>query len=432
VGLDEYNRKRNFAITSEPPGKPAARDGHDDRPGAEPRSFVIQKHAASRLHYDFRLELSGVLKSWSVPKGPSLDPTVKRLAMEVEDHPIEYATFEGIIPKGQYGGGTVLLWDRGVWAPVGNPHKALADGNLKFVLQGEKLEGAWALVKLKGRPRRDAPDVGERGWLLIKERDPAARPEREVIITDARPESVATRRTLDQIAADKSQVWHSDRARADAAGIEGARPGALPAHVAPQAASLRRAVPEGDGWLHEVELEGERILCRAEGGRTQLLDAGGQDWTARAPEVAGAANLLPAGSLLVDGTLAALLPDGSTRGTHLAEALRGEGPGKLTYFAFDVLHLDGQDLTGVALERRKDLLRGLVARVAERGPLRYADHIVGGGAAFLDAACALGAPGVVSKQRDASYRPGPARSTSWLIVRCGAAAAPPPTRRARR
>src|SRR5215467_5422898 len=190
MGLDEYNRKRDFKITSEPAGKPVRKRARERE-----RIFVIQKHAASRLHYDFRLELEGVLKSWSVPKGPSLDPKVKRLAMQTEDHPVEYAAFEGIIPAGEYGGGTVLLWDTGTWEPQGNPHQEFAAGNLKFILKGEKLTGKWALIKIGGRgPGRARGRGDERAWLLIKERDEVARPEAEVDITATRPESVTTKR----------------------------------------------------------------------------------------------------------------------------------------------------------------------------------------------------------------------------------------------
>jgi len=433
MGLDEYNRKRDFKVTSEPPGQMGAK-----RREGEPRTYVIQKHAASRLHYDFRLELGGVLKSWSVPKGPSLDPAVKRLAVEVEDHPMEYGGFEGIIPKGQYGGGTVLLWDRGVWAPQGDAEKDLRKGELKFVLQGEKLSGGFALIKLKGKPNRRPgssaqayPD--DRGWLLIKEKDPGARPEAEVDITAARPESVVTQRTLEEIAADRSYVWHSNRERLDAAAVEGARAASLPESITPQSAHLVLAVPDGEEWLHEIEIEGERIICRGEKGRMRLLDRAGEDWTKRAPAIAGAANLLPATSLIVDGVLAALLPDGTTRRAVLDEALRGRGPGKLAYFAFDLLFFDGHDLSGVALERRKQLLKALLARVAEPGPLRFTDHVAGNGAAFFEGACRLGAPGVVSKRRDAviavdakknkssargKAKKAPAKDTLWRVVRC--------------
>jgi bifunctional non-homologous end joining protein LigD len=430
VGLDEYNRKRDFKVTSEPAGKIGAK-----RRQGEPLTYVIQKHAASRLHYDFRLELDGVLKSWSVPKGPSLDPRVKRLAVEVEDHPMEYGGFEGIIPKGQYGGGTVLLWDRGVWAPQGDAQKDLRKGELKFVLEGEKLSGGFALIKLKGKPNRRPrssaqayPD--DRGWLLIKEKDPGARPEADLDITAARPESVATQRSMEEIAADRSYVWHSNRERLDAAAVEGARAASLPETVTPEVARRARAVPDGGDWLHEIEIEGERIICRGEKGRMRLSDGAGKDWTKRAPAIAGAANLLPATSLIVDGMLAALMPDGTTRRAALDEALHGKGAAKLTYFAFDLLFFDGHDLSGVPLEKRKALLQALLARVAEPGPLRFADHVAGNGAAFFDGACRLGAPGVVSKRRDSVVavaakkkapkgKKAPAKDAAWRVVRCG-------------
>ncbi|HTA18437.1 MAG TPA: DNA polymerase ligase N-terminal domain-containing protein, partial [Polyangia bacterium] len=226
MALDEYNRKRDFGLTREPAG--------EVKRTTSGNLFVIQKHAASRLHYDFRLELDGVLLSWSVPKGPSLDPAQKRLAVQVEDHPLDYATFEGIIPKGQYGGGTVLLWDRGTWEPQeGDARTALAKGNLKFLLKGEKLHGRYALVKIKDR--RASRDEG-RSWLLIKERDAEARPEAELDITAARAESVATQRTMEQIAADPTHVWHSNRAQVALDDVPGTRVAKAPA--APRPAKL--------------------------------------------------------------------------------------------------------------------------------------------------------------------------------------------------
>ncbi len=239
---------------------------------------------------------------------------------------------------------------------------------------------------------------------------------------------------MEEIAADRSYVWHSNRERLDAAAVEGARAASLPATVTPEVAHVARAVPDGDEWLHEIEIEGERIICRGEKGRMRLLDTAGDDWTKRAPAIAGAANLLPATSLIVDGMLAALMPDGTTRRAALDEALRGKGPAKLTYFAFDLLFFDGHDLSGVPLEKRKELLKALLARVAEPGPLRFADHVAGNGAAFFQGACRLGAPGVVSKRRDsrrsrcarrrrrrrasAAKRRRRPRTRPWRVVRC--------------
>ncbi len=318
--------------------------------------FVIQKHAASRLHYDFRLELEGTLKSWAVPKGPSLDPADKRLAMHVEDHPVEYATFEGIIPKGEYGGGTVLLWDRGTWRPEGDPHKEYRAGNLKFSLEGDKLRGSWALVRIKGG--RDARDDG-RSWLLIKHGDAEARPAKAFSVVDARPESVATGRTLDEIAAASDRVWHSNRfdgaseaptatkaravaggrasatrsaaapardgkaVAAMAAGLPGARPAPLPKFVAPQLATLVGAAPTGEQWLHELKFDGYRILARLDEGRVQLLSRNERDWTDHFPAVASAAARLPARRALLDGEVAMLLPDGTTSFQALQNAVSG-------------------------------------------------------------------------------------------------------------
>src|SRR5262245_9217605 len=230
MGLTAYNRTRNFGTTSEPACDARAKPRAD---GA--LAFVIQKHAATRLHYDFRLELNGVLLSWSVPKGPSLSTKEKRLAVHVEDHPLAYGDFEGIIPKGQYGGGTVLLWDHGTWEPQEDPAAGYAKGNLKFILKGEKLQGGFALIRLGGRRAREE---GEKAWLLIKERDGHARdgaPE----LTETRPESVTTGRTLEEIAADKSRVWHSKPSHVDLAGVPGARVAPLPARPKPPRAVAR-------------------------------------------------------------------------------------------------------------------------------------------------------------------------------------------------
>jgi bifunctional non-homologous end joining protein LigD len=418
MGLGEYNRKRNFTLTREPPGEEAAPQAGPSGSTARARQFVIQKHAATRLHYDFRLELEGVLKSWSVPKGPSLDPKVKRLAMQTEDHPMAYADFEGIIPKGQYGGGTVLLWDRGTWEPLeGDPHKEFAAGNLKFRLKGTKLQGGFALIRLKPRGPRRGEDDG-RSWLLIKERDAEVRDETAGIITDDRPESVATQRSLEEVADDRSHVWHSNRAQVDLTGVLGAKPGPLPAKLFPPRPASRKAPPGGDGWLHEMAIPGERLLARGDGGDVRLLGPTGAPLTPAAARkrqvVADAVRLLPAPTLVVDGFLAAVAPDGHADSKALARTLTGKGEDVLTYYLFDLPYLDGHDLRGVPLGRRKELLAELVRKVAERTCLRYLDHVAGAGADFRRAAGRLGIPAMISRRADSTYD---ARA-GWLTVPC--------------
>jgi bifunctional non-homologous end joining protein LigD len=404
MSLGDYNRKRNFGVTAEPPGRPGATaTGH---------SFVIQKHAARRLHYDFRLELDGALKSWSVPKGPSFDPSARRLAVAVEDHPIDYGGFEGIIPRGQYGGGTVLLWDRGTWSPVGDGAAGLVAGHLKFDLFGEKLRGRWALVRLKARPNRRgrAGDDGDRNWLLIKDRDAHARPEAEWDVTVARPESVASGRDLDAIAVASDRVWHSKTRLSDATGIPGARAIAMPETLAPVRARRARAAPEGDAWVHEVELAGARVQVRANGGYVHLMGADGRDVTDDLPALAQAAKALPLHDAVIDGVATALGPDGRTRADLPATVL----------YLIDLPYLDGHDLTRTPLVERKQALASLVggADGVGAGGVRFADHVVGRGPETFAAACALGAPGIVSKRGAGPYRTGAKAAGDWRVIRC--------------
>jgi bifunctional non-homologous end joining protein LigD len=420
MGLSEYNRKRNFAVTSEPSGEaptPARADGA--------RQFVIQKHAATRLHYDFRLELEGVLKSWSVPKGPSLDTKVKRLAVHVEDHPLAYATFEGIIPKGEYGGGTVLLWDHGTWEPLEDPHQGYAAGNLKFILKGEKLHGGFALVKIRDRSARGGRDEG-RSWLLIKERDGHVVPEASSQITEARPESVTTGRTLDEIAADRSRVWHSNRAQIDAGAAPGAELAPLPDKIRPPRFAPRTTPPTGAGWLHELAIAGERLLARSDGQSVQLLEGGGRPLAAAAARqrqaIADAIRMLPAQTLLIDGVLAAMTPDGHSDAAALPGALTHQGHVGVTlalaYWVFDLPYLDGRDLRHVPLERRKALLAALIRGSSEPGPLRYLDHVAGSGADFRREAKRLGIAAMVSRKMASLY----GGRAGWLEIPCGLSA----------
>lgn len=388
MGLETYRRKRDFRRTPEPAGGPAAAAG---------RSFTIQRHHSSRLHYDFRLELGGVLKSWAVPKGPSLDPSVKRMAVEVEDHPVEYGTFEGQIPKGEYGGGTVVLWDRGEWTPVGDARAGLAKGHLRFRLKGRKLSGLWDLVRT--RRSEDKPR-----WLLIKAKDEAARAQAEYEVTRERPESVAE---------DKPGVWKTNRpARPRPVSLKRPR-SPLPKSVELQLCTLVAEAPEGAEWLHEVKFDGYRALCRLEDGQARLITRGGQDWTTSYAAVASALQKLAAPQALLDGEIVALDARGASSFQRLQQALKGEGQ-DLVYYAFDLLFLDGRDLRGLPLQERKEKLKALLCAAPPQ--VRYSDHVSGRGPAFHAEACRSGLEGIVCKRADAPYEG--RRSRSWLKVKC--------------
>jgi bifunctional non-homologous end joining protein LigD len=415
MALEEYRRKRDFRKTPEPAGVVAK----VERPGAG-LSFVIQKHAARRLHYDFRLELDGVLKSWAIPKGPSLDPGEKRLAVHVEDHPLEYGQFEGVIPEGEYGGGTVLLWDRGTWVPAENdPDAAYQRGSLKFTLNGEKLHGKWALVRMGGK----AASERRENWLLIKERDEAAAPHSGDAVVADNPRSVASGRSMDAIAVDRDWVWHSKSADRETAPtpavtieqLSGAQKGALPAGIKLQLATLADKAPEGEDWLHEIKYDGYRLLARIERGKVQLITRGGLDWTAKFPGLARSLGELPLASALIDGELVHLEPEGTTSFSSLQDAISSGRTDILNFFAFDLLYRDGWNLTGVALEDRKAALAQIIPPTSQ-GMLRYSDHQIGHGPEFFRQACSYTLEGIISKRRTDPHCPG--RSRSWLKVKC--------------
>ena len=415
MALEEYRRKRDFRKTPEPAGVAAPHE----KTGAG-LSFVIQKHAARRLHYDFRLELDGVLKSWAVPKGPSLDPGEKRLAVHVEDHPLDYGAFEGVIPEGEYGGGTVLLWDRGTWIPLDpDPEAAYRKGSLKFILNGQKLHGKWALVRMGGK----AANERRENWLLIKERDDAALPQSgDSVVTD-NPLSVTTGRSLDTIASDRDWVWHSNREDNEKPPIRsvplerlpGARKGPMPESIKPQLAALSDKAPEGDEWLHEIKYDGYRLLARIKDGTVRLITRGGLDWTAKFSELAHSLGELPLDSALIDGELVHLEPEGTTSFSGLQDAISSGKTGALNFFAFDLLYRDGWILTDAALEDRKTALAEIISPQAQ-GILRYSDHQIDRGPAFLRQARSFKLEGIVSKRRTDPYRPG--RTRSWLKVKC--------------
>ena len=440
MGLAAYRRKRNFSRTPEPDGgaraKAAAGDG---------RRYVIQKHAARRLHYDLRLEDGGVLRSWAVPKGPSLDPKQKRLAVEVEDHPLEYGSFEGVIPEGEYGAGRVLLWDTGRWVPQGDAALGFQKGHLKFRLEGEKLKGGWNLVRLRNRDEGAKPN-----WLLIKEDDDAAATQSARDILKERPESVATGKVLDDMTKGQEHVWHSNRPPAQAPGKSGSRPararehgtsrragggwveiageiedlsrlaGAkkarLPDMIPFELATLVDEPPVGGDWVHEIKLDGFRMQCRIEKGRAQLLTRTGQDWTQRFRAVAEDAGRLAVHSALLDGELVALQPDGRSSFQLLQQALSEGADVPLVYYAFDLLHANGLDLLKAPLEERKAALSRLLSRGQATGAVRYSEHFAVEGRAFFDQACRLQLEGMISKRRAAPYRPG--RGRDWLKVKC--------------
>jgi bifunctional non-homologous end joining protein LigD len=395
MALEEYRHKRDFAKTPEPSGKRSR--GVAKRAARELR-FVIQKHAARRLHYDFRLELDGVLKSWAVPKGPSLDPGEKRLAVHVEDHPLEYGGFEGVIPEGQYGGGAVMLWDRGTWRPEeGDAAEAYRKGMLKFSLDGEKLHGRWALIRMGGKAAREKRE----NWLLIKERDDMAQPGSGAAVTEENPTSVESGRDMAAIAQDADRVWDGQRgeitagtSRVDPSAIPKARRMTLPDRIAPLLATAATAPPDGDAWLHEIKLDGYRILCRLAGGKVALLSRNGLDWTARFPELAASLATLPARQAIIDGEAVSLEPSGRTSFAGLQQALSEHKTADLVYFAFDLLYLDGYGLSASPLEARKAALADFLG-VDPRGRIRYSDHQIGSGPQFFAHACEFALEGIV-------------------------------------
>jgi bifunctional non-homologous end joining protein LigD len=446
--LARYRAMRDFDVTSEPSGTRSAKQLARKSPELP---FVIQKHAATRLHYDFRLGWNGVLKSWAVTKGPSYFPGDKRLAVQVEDHPLEYGSFEGIIPKGQYGGGTVMLWDRGTWEPHGDVEEGLKKGNLKFTLHGKKLKGNWVLVRMAGR----AANATKPNWLLIKEHDKEARGADKKPITETAPNSVATGRDLEAIAGAQDRVWNSDGdsaskriPRDDApasapsraapsrsaargqkpakkserdwlAGVTGATKETIPPFIAPQLASLAKSPPDGDHWLHELKLDGYRIQARVQNrgkATVQLLTRTGLDWTHRMKPIAAAVAELPVKSAVFDGEVVVLASDGTSSFADLQAAFQDGLGNVLTYFVFDLLHLDGHNLRNLPLVERRKILSRVLAGVSTDGAVRLSEHLGSSARVIFDKACKLGAEGIISKLARAKYTSG--RGDSWLKLKC--------------
>lgn len=428
--LQRYREKRDFTKTAEPSG--ARKAGKRKRE----LSYLIQKHDASREHYDFRLEYNGVLLSWACPKGPSLDPADKRLAVHVEDHPLDYGTFEGTIPKGQYGGGTVMLWDRGTWEPHGDLESEMAKGKFAFDLHGERLHGKWALVKLRSRGKQDR---GKDNWLLIKEKDDEVRVG-ETPITQTDTTSVTTGRTMDEIAKG-SDVWRSKGGMAEKAKIARAKGATskksagksvlakagqksgqksgrakIPAFVSPQLATLVDEAPVGDEWLHEIKFDGYRAVTSIGGGNVVIRTRNGLDWTDRFHTLVDPLASLSCESALLDGEIAVADAEGHTNFGALQAALKS-GRGGFVYYLFDLLHLDGEDLRKQPLRERKAKLAALLKGVPQNSPLVLSEDVPGSGDKVFQHACDLKLEGIISKRAADPYRSG--RAQSWLKIKCG-------------
>ncbi|HSD39018.1 MAG TPA: DNA ligase D [Rhodocyclaceae bacterium] len=415
--LATYRAKRNFAITSEPA------EGGD--PNESVRSFVIQKHWASRLHYDFRLELDGAMRSWAVPKGPSFDPKDKRLAVHVEDHPISYNSFEGQIPEKQYGAGKVIIWDKGYWLPIGDAREGYANGKLKFELHGHKLQGTWALVRMHGKSGKQEP------WLLIKEADDYVRPASQFSVVDERPDSVASlKMPAPEVAPKRKPARESGSTNAPSAGKSGMKTGSaarrhkmpagalkasLPATLKPQLATLVDAPPaDSDAWLYEIKFDGYRLLTRIDGSEVRLLTRNGHDWTAKMPALVAAIRKLKLKSGWLDGEIVVMNEKGLPSFQALQNAFDGSATDSIRYFVFDLPFYNDHDLRVVPLTERRALLKALLVK---SGPsISFSEAFEQSPSELIASACHTGLEGIIGKRKDAQYVS--RRASSWIKLKC--------------
>jgi bifunctional non-homologous end joining protein LigD len=407
--LEEYRRKRDFGKTPEPPPDLAtATSGRSGR-------FVVQRHRATRLHYDFRLEIDGVLVSWAVPKGPTLDPKVRRMAVHVEDHPIEYFDFEGVIPAKQYGAGDVIVWDWGTWepeAPTTASHKSVNDGELKFTLHGQKLNGRFTIVRTSGRGgSRPFEDNGDQ-WLLIHKADDAAQSGWDA---EDHPQSVKTGRTNDEVKANRDAIWISQAPAATAEiDLAGAKPAPLPQKIEPMLATLATKPFDDDDWLFEIKWDGFRVQAVVDDGKARILTRNLNDAAAYFPRLLGSpGRWIEATQAIVDGEVVAVDEDGRPDFSLLQTKLGDKEANGLVYQAFDLLYLDGRSLLDVPLEDRKRLLKSVLK---DHPRVRFASHVVGEGKTFFEAASKLGVEGMVAKLRRSRYEPG-RRTGAWLKIK---------------
>jgi bifunctional non-homologous end joining protein LigD len=400
LDIGTYNRKRDFTKTAEPKGRRLKGKGD---------SFVVQKHDASRLHWDFRLELDGVLKSWAVPKGPSLDPAEKRLAMRTEDHPLDYGGFEGTIPKGEYGGGTVMLWDHGRWIPEPgkDPSKTIGEGHLHFTLEGERMKGEWVMFRLKPRPGEKAEP-----WMLKKVTDEFANEEAGDALVDECVTSVTTGRTMAEIASG-GDVWRSNRGGQKGGRAKKKSGTGPPPFREPQLATLADSVPSGSDWIHEYKYDGYRLLIATGEGAATAWTRNGKDWSDKFRALVRAAAKLPPGCL-IDGEAVALGAKGKPDFQLLQSTLKEQKGANLAFYAFDLLIDQGEDIRKLPNLERKERLAALLKGVGP--PIIYGDHVVAKGEALFNAICAEGGEGIISKKASAAYRG--ARARNWLKVKC--------------
>jgi DNA ligase D len=399
--LSKYRGKRDFSKTMEPAGGAVASGS---------TRFVVHKHSATADHYDLRLEHDGVLLSWAVPRGPSLNPADKRLAVHTEDHPIEYIDFEGVIPEGEYGGGPMIVWDTGDWAPMEDVDAGLKKGGFKFRLWGEKLKGGWMLTKLKGRPG----DNDKENWLLFKEHDPAVDTETDILAE--RPESVKSGLTTEELLeAAKPKPVKAIKA----SGVDGAVKAPPPEQVEPQLAASATEPPQetkASHWLHEIKFDGYRTIAHVIDGKVKLITRSGIDWTKRYGDLPKEFAKLPVKQAIIDGEIVVLDERGISRFSALQDALSEGAGSKLHFYAFDLLYLDGYDLKGVGLTDRKQLLSQMLSgHISGRSAIQLSDHVEGDGDGLYERASELGLEGIVSKRTNASYQSG--RTTTWVKVK---------------
>lgn len=408
--LAKYKQKRNFKKTPEPKGKVSIKK-------SSKLLYIIQKHAASHLHYDFRLELNGVLLSWAVPKGPCLDPSVKRLAMHVEDHPLEYGSFEGIIPKGQYGSGTVMLWDKGVWiSEDDNPAQSYHQGSMKFILKGKKLKGLWKLIRI---------NHDDKTWLLIKAKDEFTESIKKYDITVEEPNSVVTDHTLDEIADTSRNVWGKkglEKAKIKKSIVNkftpklnfNLKPSVVPKKISPQLATLVDKPPSGKQWLHEIKFDGYRIIAIKSKGKTSLFSRNNKDWTSKFKSIAEEVDKIPIENLIFDGEIVVLDENKKSDFQALQNALKDNSQNKFYYYIFDLIYYDKYNLTDLTLLKRKEYLKKVLNFSSKN--LCYSDHIAGSGKEIFEKSCELSLEGIVSKDSTSQYEC--KRTHTWLKSKC--------------